>query len=189
MKSRIYILGAIVVLVAPVAFYIVTFGIGIWDSHSDWAAMGSAIGGLYTPILALLTLAVLIKQLQIQAQVKDYEQRESSRKIVFEMVDKFASRIESLLDENLKQKLRVLSELPEGHPKASQIRSDLLDVFTLWTSVRSFIIKYAEKEPAFLIDLLSIPVLHLNFKVCYDIDKAYLIHLIDGDSEPYLYPM
>ncbi|EHU9474336.1 hypothetical protein KZY47_004291 [Vibrio vulnificus] len=187
MKSKICLTVAVLALIAPIVFYTLTFGIGIWDSHSDWAAMGSALGGLYTPILALLTLAVLLKQLQIQEQVKDYEQRETSRKTVFEMVEKFSSRIELQLNEELIHKLRILSELPKGDLRVASMKSELMDVFTLWTSVRAYIKNYAKSEPILVVDLLSIPVLHLNFSVCYDIDKAYLRHIASGKDEVYLY--
>jgi hypothetical protein len=42
-------------LISPIAFYTYTFGFGIWENNEDWGQMGSAIGGLYTPILSLFT--------------------------------------------------------------------------------------------------------------------------------------
>jgi hypothetical protein len=59
------LLGTIVLmLIAPVAIYIYHFSFNITSDHTRWAEMGSAIGGIYAPLLGLLTLAILWKQHQ-----------------------------------------------------------------------------------------------------------------------------
>ena len=57
------------VLLAPIIFYIHTFGLNISNNHSRWSEMGSAMSGLYTPILALLTLLVLVIQVRMQTEM------------------------------------------------------------------------------------------------------------------------
>ncbi|MGF1767442.1 hypothetical protein L4D06_08650 [Enterovibrio makurazakiensis] len=49
-------------IILPIYFYQDAFGWGVWKSHKQWAEMGSALGGIYSPILALLTLVVLMLQ-------------------------------------------------------------------------------------------------------------------------------
>ncbi len=183
LKFKILLSLCFLILVAPILFYIYQFGFGVWSKHSDWASMGSALGGLYTPILTLLTLAVLVKQLQIQAQSRDYEQRETSRKLVFDMVEKFAQKVEERLDDELKHNLYVLSEMPKGHPDSNVLKSDLMDIFTLWTSIRAYTRNYSKQEPKLIIDLLAIPILHLDFRVCYDLEKAYITHISKFDDK------
>jgi hypothetical protein len=56
-------------LVAPLAIYVWTFGPELSREHPRWAEMGSAMSGIYTPILALLTLAVLAAQVRLQASM------------------------------------------------------------------------------------------------------------------------
>lgn len=58
-----------VILSIPIAIYIYQFGIGIWDTHDDWAKMGSALGGIYAPILSALTLYMIYRQLRLQAVI------------------------------------------------------------------------------------------------------------------------
>lgn len=53
---------AFLMLFAPIAVYSYQFGFGIWSGHEDWSRMGSALGGLYSPMIALLTLALLYRQ-------------------------------------------------------------------------------------------------------------------------------
>ncbi len=66
MNKNWFIICAIVLIVtmiSPIFFYQQVFGWGLWQTHEEWAQMGSALSGLYTPILSLLTLIVLIIQL------------------------------------------------------------------------------------------------------------------------------
>ena len=50
----------------PVHLYINYFGSVISTDHQRWAEMGSAMSGIYGPILALLTFFVLMIQLRLQ---------------------------------------------------------------------------------------------------------------------------
>ncbi len=59
-------------LIGPVALYGYVFGFGLWDSNEDWARMGSAVGGLYAPILSLFTFMLLGLQLHRQNQVDNH---------------------------------------------------------------------------------------------------------------------
>lgn len=59
-------------LAAPVLTYVVTFGFSVTDNHTRWGEMGSAMSGLYTPILSLLTLAVLVTQVRSQVEINTH---------------------------------------------------------------------------------------------------------------------
>jgi hypothetical protein len=63
----------IAAVLAPVIVYTYTFGANISNNHARWAEFGSAIGGIYSPILAMLTLAVLVWQVALQRQMNIYE--------------------------------------------------------------------------------------------------------------------
>jgi hypothetical protein len=61
----VYILLALALL-SPVIIYASQFGFGIWGSHSEWSEMGSALGGIYTPILTIFMIVILYRQTIIQ---------------------------------------------------------------------------------------------------------------------------
>ena len=53
---------------APIIVYIATFGFHITSDHARWGEMGSAMSGIYTPILSIFTLIVLLVQVGLQRQ-------------------------------------------------------------------------------------------------------------------------
>lgn len=61
-KQSFFFLVAFLILFSPIAIYSYQFGFGIWTAHEDWSRMGGALGGLYSPMIALLTLALLYRQ-------------------------------------------------------------------------------------------------------------------------------
>lgn len=65
-RVRILLLLVVAMLLSPIVVYVYKFGVNITDSHARWGEMGSAMSGLYTPILSLLTLAVLLAQVRLQ---------------------------------------------------------------------------------------------------------------------------
>jgi hypothetical protein len=75
MNKRITAVRAalLIFLAAPVVAYVWAFGWQISRDHTRWGEFGSAMSGVYTPILTLLTLAVLVFQARIQKQVHDHE--------------------------------------------------------------------------------------------------------------------
>lgn len=80
-----------------------------------------------------------------------------SRRTIFELVDKFSSRIETQLCTELVYHLRALSDLPKYGPKTTSVKRELMDIFTLWYSIKSYK-NYAKSEPTLSVDLLSIPI-------------------------------
>jgi hypothetical protein len=64
---------AVAVLAAPTCVYIWKFGFQLSADHTRWGEFGSAMSGIYTPVLALATLAVLLMQVSLQKQVHDHD--------------------------------------------------------------------------------------------------------------------
>ncbi|MEP0357364.1 hypothetical protein [Paraglaciecola sp.] len=171
-RKLLLTLIAVVSFLAPILAYAYKFGFGVWESNEDWAHMGSAIGGLYAPLFALFTLLILVKQFLHQRDFGVYQQREASRKNVFEMVDRYSQKLDSMLTDDLKEKLRLLAELESYNTQVSSLKSDLLDVFTVWASLYATMGRCSELEPIMKVDLSAVPVLHLTFNVCLDLELA-----------------
>lgn len=68
-KQTKFILGSLfVVLLVPILAYMYKFGLGFWEQPNEWADLGGYVGGVYTPILSLITLTVISMQIFIQHQ-------------------------------------------------------------------------------------------------------------------------
>lgn len=61
----------------PLLIYVAVFGFRLSADHARWGEFGSAMAGIYAPIVALTTLAVLLAQVSIQSQLNDHEFRQS----------------------------------------------------------------------------------------------------------------
>lgn len=62
---------------APIAIYLGTFGCTLSTNHLRWAEFGSAMSGIYAPIVAVTTLAVLLAQVGLQKQINDHSYNQS----------------------------------------------------------------------------------------------------------------
>lgn len=66
--------AAIALLVAPLLLYMFKFGILISSDHARWAEFGDAMSGIYAPILGVLTLLVLVRQMVMQNTLTNHQQ-------------------------------------------------------------------------------------------------------------------
>lgn len=96
-KKTFIIFG--VILFLPIAIYAHKFGLGVWSAHEDWADMGSALGGIYAPILSVLTLYVIYRQLRLQAVIHvdqmDWQKLQTSRQHGLYLCDKLKELVSS----------------------------------------------------------------------------------------------
>ena len=68
------VLAALVfIYAAPVIVYVVVFGSQLSTSHARWAEFGSAMSGIYAPIVAVSTLLVLFAQVGLQSQINEHQ--------------------------------------------------------------------------------------------------------------------
>ncbi|WP_318477895.1 hypothetical protein [Photobacterium leiognathi] len=66
LKRNIIFSCLVLIFISPICIYGFQFGWGIWKEHEMWAEMGTFLGGIYAPILGLLTLFVIYNQLKLQ---------------------------------------------------------------------------------------------------------------------------
>ncbi|MGF1863971.1 5-bromo-4-chloroindolyl phosphate hydrolysis family protein [Enterovibrio norvegicus] len=110
-------------LVGPIVIYSSVFGLGVWPRHDEWAQMGSAIGGIYAPIVGIMTLFVLYMQLKFQMLIHD--KSESDRKI--ENLVSEAKESIRRLDKRLNQTLEEVIDDEKIHMALAQVNSNSID--------------------------------------------------------------
>ncbi len=95
-KGLAITLAVMFILLVPILVYVWTFGTELSHDHQRWSEMGSAMSGIYTPLLALLTLAVLVAQVRLQASMNRHTFDQS---FVQQARDKIAFSLEQLAKE------------------------------------------------------------------------------------------
>lgn len=63
----------VIVLLIPLILYSYIFGTGLSTKSQEWANFGSAMSGIYAPILSIFTLVLLVLQLRMQAKLNTHE--------------------------------------------------------------------------------------------------------------------
>lgn len=87
------------IMAAPIAVYGYTFGWRIVADSGEWASMGSAMAGIYGPILAVLTFVVLLRQLRLQRQATEIQVETTKHMFVQSFVQDARADIEFYLSE------------------------------------------------------------------------------------------
>jgi hypothetical protein len=89
--------AVLLVLIAPVIVYLWTFGWKLSQDHTRWGEFGSAMSGIYTPILTLLTLSVLIFQVRLQHEMHAYDQTQAYIEQARSDIEFYVGRLESVV--------------------------------------------------------------------------------------------
>lgn len=74
MNRKAFLVSVLIIaaVATPIVVYLIVFGVALSSDHSRWAEFGAAIGGIYSPLVAFLTLVVLRSQVQLQAQMNTH---------------------------------------------------------------------------------------------------------------------
>lgn len=86
------------ILTAPVIAYVATFGSKISDDHQRWAEMGSAMSGIYGPVIAFLAFIVLIFQVRMQGDTNKHMYDQAYIQEARADVEFYLARLEEILD-------------------------------------------------------------------------------------------
>jgi hypothetical protein len=127
-KRTIWILAAI--YAAPIATYAVNFGLTFSSDHTRWAEFGSAMAGIYAPIVAWTTLTVLLFQVSLQKQFNDHEYSQAHISQARADIEFYASQLSEKLDSKAIQDHTFRSVL---HSNFQPLSADDLDSDSLRT--------------------------------------------------------
>ena len=97
-------------LIAPIVLYIATFGTSLSHIHSRWSEAGDFIGGVYAPIVALLTLAIIVGQLLSQVHFNKHQIDQT-------FLNNSKSDLHYYIDQldNVMRRHEQISNVPLGH--------------------------------------------------------------------------
>lgn len=148
-RTKVAVLVILAILVAPIAVYIATFGTVISDSHIRWGEMGSAMSGIYSPLIALLALVVVIRQLQAQYRMNEHqidvahiEQCRADIQYYLEQLDRSlqvrdpnGSTVRQILHQHFQPKIAVELAKSELLELARVLNQQYPQPFSLWSAI------------------------------------------------------
>ena len=85
------------VVLMPLVLYVKTFGWNISSDHTRWGEFGSAISGIYTPLLTILTLSVLVIQVKLQSKMHVHDQDKAYLEQSRTDIEFYVIRLETVL--------------------------------------------------------------------------------------------
>lgn len=181
------IVVVLALLFSPVVLYVNIFGGNLSQDHSRWAEFGSAIGGIYAPILGFITLVVLIRQLSLQKQMNDQYYLQQAR----EDIEFYASQLSNILDESLVGNVPLRAVLHEKFmfcsPEnlcsmdmkniATDIHRVMPQALDIWAAIYPVLIGLsAVDDSLFKMTLVSSKqklVALLSFEICVALDNLH----------------
>jgi hypothetical protein len=177
------------VLLAPIVIYIDKFGFTISNDHQRWSEMGSAMSGIYGPILAFLAFAVLILQVRMQSESNKHMLDQSHIQQADADIAFYLGKLESAME-----KMDSSGRTAGQHLKAvfafatiDQLREEAViaaatlmnrehsQLFAAWAAYQSIIAGLAVvKEQPYLMSLSTAKqraIVVLSFEMCAALDN------------------
>jgi hypothetical protein len=178
---------------APVAIYLVTFGWKLSLDHQRWAEFGSAMSGIYAPIVAVTTLAVLLVQVGLQKQINDHSYNQSHiaqarTDIEFyaiqlaeklNQVDVPGQTFRSVIHANFQPKTVAELDSASLRALAAKIDSTAPSVMGMWFAINPILAGLSgSDEPTFRMTLSSSTqklIALLSFETCVALENLYRV--------------
>lgn len=123
----IMFLIAISLFVAPIVVYAMVFEIGVWKSHDDWAKMGSALGGIYSPILTVATICVLWFQFRLSKRIHAENMGQFSSQLLLVHCNETLHKISELQSKRKADYLPYLKSTDQGRAEVT-LPDELFDI-------------------------------------------------------------
>jgi hypothetical protein len=193
------------ILLAPVLLYRHTFGSHISTKTEDWTAMGTAMAGIYGPLLAVLTLVVLVFQVRLQAESGKHtfdqahvQQANSDIAFYLEQLETalavnhpFSGRSIGKYLSDAYAPRTTLDQLRDLHRVAAVVNEDHSKLFAAWSAYQSVVagLQKVDAQPYIktLASARQRATTVLTFEMCVSLDN-FVWSLSEGSLEgPYLF--
>lgn len=183
----------IFIYAAPITAYVIIFGVSNFSDHQQWAEFGSAMAGIYAPIVAITTLTVLLAQVRLQRQVNTHQYDQAyitqARADIHFYATKLAEALQVLIVDNIT--IRRYLHQHFQRPKLTDfdtaaIRSLALEldqnaphVFSMWGAIYPIFVGLNSKKDDFLsmteVSSKNKLIALLGFETCVCLDNFHRV--------------
>jgi hypothetical protein len=193
------------VLVTPILVYVRTFGESLSTVHGRWAEMGSAMSGIYGPILAVLGFWILSVQLRIQQQTTKHMFDEARLRSMDADAVFYLARLEAALNEESQDGRTVASRLitlmkyasvedlrqPDRIATAKLISQEHSRVHPAWRSIHAIFsaLGMVDEQPyrTLLSTTQQRAMVVLSYEMCVTLDNFVWCSFDERWEGPYLF--
>jgi hypothetical protein len=193
LKKRAQYLILIFIYAAPITAYATIFGFSISADHQRWAEFGSAMAGIYAPIVAITALAVLLAQVRLQSQINIHQFNQAHIVQARAEVDFYATKLAEAMPTKLfdnttiRQYLHQHFQRPEltdfnsvyARSLALELNLKAPHVFSMWSVIYPiFAGLKSNKDPSFSLTEMSSKqrlIALLSFETCVCIENFHRV--------------
>lgn len=190
-RNKRFLLFGIVAFTAPLLIYLSTFGFFLSSDHQRWAEFGSAMSGIYAPIVAVTTLAVLLAQVGLQKQINDHSYDQAHFAQARSDIEFYAIQLIGKLDQialpgntfrsvlHMNFQPGTVAELDSDSLRtlAANIDAEMPGILGMWFGICPILVGLAKsEEPTFQMTLNSSMqklIALLSFETCAALDNFY----------------
>jgi hypothetical protein len=176
---------------APLVAYFAIFGPALSSDHQRWAEFGSAMSGIYAPIVAVTTLAVLLAQVGLQKQINDHSYDQAHFEQARADIEFYAIQLAGKLDQialpgqtfrsvlHFNFQPRTVAELDSDSLRtlAANIDAAMPGVMSMWFGVYPILAGLATSDQAkyrmTLNSSLQKLIALLSFETCVALDNYH----------------
>lgn len=177
------------IVLAPVIFYVSVFGVELSSDHTRWAEFGSAMGGIYSPMIAVLALLVLLRQVNLQQQLAKHELDQGYLQQARQDIEFYGTQLAAALSVDvlpgksmlsvLEEKFRFLSasdlEQEEIRVLAESIHQVSPSAFDLWMAINPILTGLnTSRDQMYVLTFESSRqklIALLSFRICVALDN------------------
>ncbi|MFM2623043.1 hypothetical protein [Vibrio owensii] len=109
----------IVTYLIPILLYAYTFGVGVWKEHQSWSEMGSALGGIYSPLVAFTTLLLLYRQQSFHEDSHKKSEETDFKRHAFSKCESYITMASAQVSKLTESEQALLQEAFEAYVKES----------------------------------------------------------------------
>ena len=196
----------LIVLVAPVFTYAYTFGWHISSASEEWSRMGSAMSGVYGPILTVLTVFLLARQIYLQWETNTHtfdqahiQQADANVAFYLDRLEKALNshdangkRSRDLLESSFMNATRIAElETQPAVATSTYLNRRFPEVFAAWSAFQAIISGLEAGEGhLYRLSLTSAKqraIVVLSFGTCVTLDNyCWCLHR-GGHDVPYVF--
>jgi hypothetical protein len=189
-QKVLLIIISFICIISPFILYINHFGVTLSSNNSDWGNYGSFISGIYTPIISILTILILFKQLEQQNVFNKYEIDNKSIQKSSDNILHHSNLLLSIIDNKSPKHNHTYRELlglfssanstddlssHHYYEIAYEINFTCPQIFSAWSSINSFLVglntpENINYESALFAELNKLTS-SLTFKTCAELEN------------------